>query len=103
MVHEALIFKRLSGLWSFVFRLENISPNMIPVQEKYITKLYYNFILKSDLKIPRHPSQDKHLLNVLESLFTSQSQNPSRGFCVYECRSIGTSPSVDHFIFNFAS
>ena len=41
---------------------------------------YYNFILKSDLKITWHPFQDKHLLSVTESLFAFHSQNPREYF-----------------------
>ena len=91
----------LSGSWNphlpkgvriliICFCFKDISSNAIPVQEKYITELWIikSFILKSNIKIPWHPFQDKHLLSVMGALFTSQSQNPSQVFCIYECRSI---------------
>ena len=87
----------------FSFQRYKFKRDLRPRKIHHWTLNYYNFILKSNLKIPWHPFQDKHLLSVMESLFTSQSQNPSRVFRVYECRSICASPSVDHFIFDFTS
>ena len=59
--------------------------------------------LKADLTIPRHTFEGKHLLTAMQSLFTSEGENPTRVCRIYKNRFILHLLIAVHFIFNFTS
>ena len=101
-----LLCNSVSGFSLFVFRFKDTISNTKSIQEMYSMSLNFwiiIFFLKADLTIPWHTFEDKHLLSVMQSLFTSEDQNLMQVCRIYKNRFILHLPTAVHFIFNFTS